>query len=240
MKPSLIQTQAKVNSLAAPLVANSNLVSSYSTSDDTLSGAYNLGTILNTTASTTMTRTLGGTLSNTDLVDYYRFTSFNNFNFDVKLSNMSGNADLRLIRDSNGNGSIDREDVIIGSYTASNNPESLLIQGLGGDTYFLEVKSADRSTTDHNLKLSASVGSALEPTNTDSNSIRTVIDIAGQLNGNRYFKENVNAVGDANDYYHFRLDQATDLMPFYCQNLLMPMYFCIWMPTQTGLLRAEK
>ncbi|MFQ4139368.1 PPC domain-containing protein [Nodosilinea sp. PGN35] len=178
---------------------------------NTLGTAYNWGTLFSSTTpnGVTINRSISGqSVSSNNLKDYYRFAIEKTANLDVSLSNLAGNADLRLIRDANNNGIIDAGDVILGGYNPSNMSESFRAEGLGRGSYFLEVGSVNGTFTNYTLGFSATTGIPREPAGFSGNTLARAIPIAGQLNGERVFQGSVNANGDINDYYRFTLDQA--------------------------------
>jgi hypothetical protein len=185
-------------------------------SDDTMAGAYNFGTLTTslTGNGTTESARYDGGFNTTDWVDYYRFTLGKASDVAVTLANQKIGTTLRLIRDANNNGNVDAGDVIQSATVLANIDGKINLNGLGADTYFIEVANDNRLTSNYQLQVEATAGVSKEPFNVDSNTLGTAISIGGQLNGSRSFQGNVNAVNDPNDYYFFHLDQATDFNAF--------------------------
>jgi hypothetical protein len=100
-------------------------------------------------------RTFGGNISNNNTAETYRFSLSSTSNdFNITLSGLSADADVRLIRDANSNGVIDTGEEITGSRNGSNNPE-LIRRALGAGNYFVQVFQYNGSTNYH---LSISTG----------------------------------------------------------------------------------
>jgi extradiol dioxygenase family protein len=86
----------------------------------------------------------------TDPDDYYSFTLANASSLNVSLSGLSGNADLRLLRGTNG-------EVIGTSANSGTTPESISRNNLAAGTYAVQVFGGDVQSafTHYNLSLSA-------------------------------------------------------------------------------------
>jgi hypothetical protein len=205
-------------SLASTLPASTPTVQSSTATTsryNTLSTAYSFGTVVatNTANGITVNRSINGSVNSNNLKDYYHFGLDRTVNLEVSLSNLTSNADVRLIRDANNNGRIDAGDVILGSYNPSNVSEAFRVEGLAQSlgergSYFLEVGSVNRAVTNYTLSFSATTEIPREPAGVSGNTLATAIPIAGQLNGERMFMGSVNADNDISDFYRFTLDQA--------------------------------
>ena len=83
-------------------------------------------------------------VGNNDTADVYHFTLTNNgygygYGLDLKLTGLSSDADVRLIRDANSNGIVDRGEEISRSALLGTTPESLNTETLGTGDYFVQV-----------------------------------------------------------------------------------------------------
>lgn len=99
------------------------------------------------------TRTFGGFVGSTDTVDVYRFNlnALSN-GFNVTLTGLQNDADIRLIRDANNNARIDVGEEITDSLEEGTNPERIQL-ALGAGTYLLQVHRFSGDTS-YNLSLS--------------------------------------------------------------------------------------
>ncbi len=113
---------------------------------NTLATARNLGTLTNSV-------TLQDFVGQSDLNDYYRFGLSGNTNFSLLLNGLTADADVELIRDTNGNGLVDAGEVLRSSTLFGSSPESISLN-LGAGTYFIRVYSFDGGNTTYTLNLS--------------------------------------------------------------------------------------
>ncbi len=94
--------------------------------------------------------TLSGTWSrddwvgSADLNDYYKFALPFGRDVTVRLHGLTGDADVRLIRDANGNGIVDMGEELASSSRYGTSEESI-IKGLDPGTYYVRVYTWDRS-----------------------------------------------------------------------------------------------
>jgi hypothetical protein len=108
------------------------------------------------------TRTFSGSLNNSNTADVYRFSVTNTNLFgitiptvvNITLSGLSSDADVRLIRDANGNGIVDSNDEITRSSLSSNVAE-WMSQSLQTGNYFIQAYQYNGNTNYH---LSVSTG----------------------------------------------------------------------------------
>ncbi len=108
------------------------------------------------------TKVFSGNIDQNNTSDNYRFSVTNTtipiFGIDlptyvnVSLSGLSADADVRLIRDANGNGLVDSGDVVTGSYRVGTAAE-LFTSALQTGTYFLQVNQY-MGSTDYHLGIS--------------------------------------------------------------------------------------
>ncbi len=158
------------------------------------SAARNLGNI-------SSDRTISGFVGNSDPEDVYRFTLNTNRNLALTLDGLSSDADLRLLRDSNGNGVAEFTDQFIASSVAFGNQTDEISRSLPAGTYFAIVDQFS-GNTNYNLRFSTSPNSGgNDGTNVNLTPERNLgtLSAAQTLNG---------FVGDSNrsDVYRFDID----------------------------------
>ncbi|MGI0486937.1 C2 family cysteine protease [Pantanalinema rosaneae CENA516] len=112
------------------------------------------------------TQTFSGYMSNLNTADTYSFSvmdaltwngwipTWQSTNINITLSGLSSDADVRLIRDANGNGIIDGSDVLTGSYRSGSVAE-WISSSLSTGTYFVQVYQYSGNSNYH---LSISTG----------------------------------------------------------------------------------
>ena len=186
----------------------SQAISFIPTLPGTLSSANNLGAFAETSNISTT-----GSVDKDDIVDYHRFQLVNMGSVRIDVKNLQANADLRIIRDVNGNNRIDAGDELIKSEKTGTTNESITLDGLGVGTYFAEVKSVagDDSTT-YDLKLDYKKGVRdfeSEPNNTFSEPDLVGGSVGiGNLNTTRHMRGQVSPT-DQTDIYKFHVDTLT-------------------------------
>ena len=89
-------------------------------------------------------------VSSSDRDDFYRFNVSQSGIFTANLSGLSGDADVRLVRDANSNGSIDQNEVLAWQWERGSGSESIR-RFLSAGTYFLQVNSYNRQTANYRL-----------------------------------------------------------------------------------------
>lgn len=112
-----------------------------------------------------------GFVGNTNQSDTYRFNLTTTSHLDLALTGMSGDADLRIAFDRNGNGVIDPGETIASSIRASNADESIRLQSLAAGTYLAEVYRFNNHNTHYRLGLST----------TAANAPQSGVDLIGQF-----------------------------------------------------------
>ena len=85
---------------------------------NTLDTAYDVTTLNDT-------RTFTDAVSSSDTSDFYRFNLDNTSNFNLSLTGLSSDADVRLIQDVNSNGIVDDGDEIVRSAWGDSQDESI-------------------------------------------------------------------------------------------------------------------
>lgn len=169
---SIIQTSSKTGtaaeSISRTLDAGNYYIRVYPSSSR-ISTSYNLqtsATAIETTPTTTPSTELGNTLgtaevrtavfsqseqvSASDRNDFYRFNVSESGIFQANLTGLTGDADVRLIQDSNNNGSIDQGEVRGWQWERGTQSESIR-SFLNSGTYFLQVMSYNSQSADYNV-----------------------------------------------------------------------------------------
>ncbi|MBD1810375.1 S8 family serine peptidase, partial [Microcoleus vaginatus] len=100
------------------------------------------------------TQTIADSVSNARPDSLYRFTLPATSDFKLTVSGLTADVDVALIKDINGDNSIDFTDIIASSQEPDLSPESIDIDGLAAGTYFVRVYQYQGST-DFTLNLSA-------------------------------------------------------------------------------------
>ncbi|MEG4006969.1 S8 family serine peptidase [Microcoleus sp. Pol11C1] len=100
------------------------------------------------------TQTIADSVSNARPDGLYRFTLPATSDFNLTVSGLTADVDVALIKDLNGDNSIDFTDIIASSQQPNLSPESIEINGLDAGTYFVRVYQYQGST-DFTLNLSA-------------------------------------------------------------------------------------
>ncbi len=127
----------------------------------TLSTARDLGRL---SSSQTVTEFIGGS----DPTDIYRFQLTNNSNVQIKLDNLFEDADLRLARDMNANGTIEASEILGRSLLSGRQIDTIALNNLVPGSYFVYVdRGISTANTNYRLNLSANVVSNLPQFNGD-------------------------------------------------------------------------
>lgn len=144
-------------------------------------------------------RDFKGIVHNGNTSDTYRFNLATTSAFVLSLSDLSSDADVRLIRDGNGNGIVDAGEVVAQSFNPGNNNERISVAGLAAGDYLVQVSQYGGDTL-YSLSMSASVVGADLAGNTPG----TAYNI-GLLDGTRNFSD---FVGNADqiDFYQFTVN----------------------------------
>jgi Bacterial pre-peptidase C-terminal domain len=117
------------------------------TAGNALGTARNLGTL-------TGSQTLSGFVGSSDTQDWYSFTIPNGQYLDIDLTDLSADTGLTLIRDTNGNGTVEPGETINNSNSTGRRDKSLTNRALPAGTYFVQVGEQEGETT-YNLNLNA-------------------------------------------------------------------------------------
>jgi hypothetical protein len=158
---------------------------------NTLGTAYDVGTLSGT-------RTFTDFVGSTDTSDIYRFSLSGTSNFNLSLTGLSNDADVRLIQDINSNGIIDSNDEIVRSSWGGTHDESIN-RSLTAGTYFVQVYQYI-GDTNYTLNLSTDKPSNLLLTETD----------AGLLSGTRTFSGSISSM-NTSDIYRFSFSATSNI-----------------------------
>lgn len=132
---------------ASPKDLSGRFISATAVLSNQLSQARDLG-ILNST------QTIVDSVSNAIPDDIYRFTLSVTSDFSLNLSGLSTDVGVAVIKDINGDNSIDFTDIIASSQESSLSPKSIEINALTPGTYYVRV-SQYQGSTNFTLNLSA-------------------------------------------------------------------------------------
>jgi len=160
---------------------------------NTLETAYNIGTLSDT-------HTFTDAVSSSDTRDFYRFNLDNTSNFNLSLTGLSSDADVRLIQDVNSNGIVDDGDEIVRSAWGDSQDESIN-HSLAAGTYFTQVYQYS-GDTNYNLNLSATAPQ------TPSNLLPVEVDF-GTLSDTQTYYGDVSGT-DTSDVYRFSLNSTSN------------------------------
>jgi hypothetical protein len=95
-------------------------------------------------------------VSSTDTLDYYRLKLSGRSSFDLKLTGLSNDANVALIRDVNSNGAVDSGETLFSSTNAGALAESINLANLDAGIYYLQVSlGSESAVTNYTLGLSA-------------------------------------------------------------------------------------
>ncbi|GAB4298216.1 MAG: hypothetical protein Fur0025_36590 [Oscillatoriaceae cyanobacterium] len=162
-----------------------------------LSAAQSLGNLGSTTRS--------GFVGNTNIRNIYSFTLNTTSAVRLNLNNLSADADLTLVEDSNGNGVVDEYEPLAASVAEGAAPEEIS-RLLSPNTYYVLVEQFE-GDTNYNLSLSATPFTP--PPDTAGNTLNTARDL-GILSGSQTLNEFVGDV-DTQDIYRFTLSNSSNL-----------------------------
>ncbi|MGD1807441.1 Ser-Thr-rich GPI-anchored membrane family protein [Dapis sp. BLCC M126] len=135
--------------------------------ENSLGTARNIGTISGS-------RSFRDSVSRSDTNDFYRFNVSQSGIFTADLTGLSGDADVRLIKDRNNNGRIDRGEVEAWQWERGSGSESIRKFVTRG-TYFLQVNSYRNQSTNYNLTTNFSAASR------DNHQFSIEIDVDGSV-----------------------------------------------------------
>jgi hypothetical protein len=165
-----------------------------STSDflgDRFATAYNIGNV-----SGRYTFTWNDSVSRTDVSDYFKFSLSNTTTFNLTLSNLSTDADVRLL---NSNGA-----EITRSQNSGTNNESINRQLVAG-SYYIQIYPYNNVTTNYRLGFTTSGGDS------DPGSAWNTARDFGEVSRSFRFRDDFVGSSDVRDFYRFELRESTTL-----------------------------
>jgi serine protease len=140
-------------------------------------------------------------VSSGDRSDVYRFHLDTTSDVNLNLTGLSGDADLYLIQDFNGNNWVENNEILSYSTAAGSSPEAIAVNGLLAGTYYVQVLQYN-GATNYDLGLLAT---PTEP----GESLGTAAEL-GSLAGQISVSEIVGNF-DSQDVYRFSLNTTSDL-----------------------------
>jgi subtilisin family serine protease len=150
---------------ASPQDLTNKFISATAVLGNQLSQSRDLGILNNS-------QTIVDSVSNAQPDDIYRFTLSVTSDFSLNLSGLSTNVDVALIKDLNGDNSIDFTDIIATSEQSNLSPESIELNVLKPGTYYIRVYQF-QGNTNFTLNLSAN------PTTVAANNVNNVNNLNG-------------------------------------------------------------
>jgi hypothetical protein len=103
--------------------------------------------------------TINANISNNDTSDIFAFSLDSFEATDIVLNPVDGNVDIRLIADRNGNGIVDKKDVVLGSTNPGTQTDSIRIDAPGN--YFLQAYQVNGDPTNYTLSFDYSTTQVL-------------------------------------------------------------------------------
>lgn len=168
------------------------------TSGNTLNTARDFGSL---TGSTTLNEFVG----DVDAQDVYRLTLSSSSDLNISLQDLSADADLELIQDTNGNGVVEEDEIIESSALLDNATEAIVANALRAGTYFLLVNTFEGNTT-YNLTVSAIASTpALSLLNRTPDSSLTVAKVE---NSAKFSESGQVSASKLDSYYNFTVGES--------------------------------
>jgi hypothetical protein len=144
-------------------------------------------------------------LNNANPDDFYRFEITTTVDIDLVLYGLSSDADLELIQDLNGNGAVEYDEVLAGSYAGGSQTEQIS-RMLEPGVYYLNVTQYSGETA-YNLLIDPEI--IISPPDLAGNSLSTAFAI-DSVNSLQTLQDFV-SVSDTDDFYRFNLDTPSQL-----------------------------
>lgn len=160
---------------------------------DTIDTALEVGSL---DAGFVATESIGGT----DSLDYYQFSLGQSGIFTADLFDMSADADVRLVDDANGNGTVDQGEVMAWQWEIGSNSESIRSFLDAGD-YILEVGSFGNETTNYSLETNFTAATR------DTQEFN--IDVVGGEGSQHLSQEMVNGILAAAEFWENAISHST-------------------------------
>ena len=139
-----------------------------------------------------------------DKIDGIYFSTSRNFN--LLLNQLAADANVELIKDFNGDGIFQDEDVIASSNQLGNNPETLNLTDLNESDYYIRIFQKGGDTS---FNLSLTVPPLPVPTDNAGTTVTNAKNL-GIISNNVQQSDFIGQV-DADDYYRFTLSSISDL-----------------------------
>lgn len=149
-----------------------------------------------------------GTVNTRNTSDTYRFDLSTESRLNLTLTGLTADADVRLIRDANGNGSVDSGEEVARSQLDGTRDEAIVLNTLAAGTYFAQVYQYSGNTP-YSLNLTATP-TFIPPIDNAGNTLLTARNI-GELTTAQTFNDFVGTI-DTNDFYRFTLSNTSNLV----------------------------
>ena len=159
---------------------------------ETLATARDLGSLAGSTS-------LNGWIGSTDTIDFYRL-NLTSGHLNVALTGLAADADIRVVKDVNGNGAIDYGEILASSSRSGTYDETINLSGLSSGDYFVEV-----------LRYSGDTSYKLQLSNSSTNNLLGVENDLGGLAGTRVFSGKIDN-NNTSDNYRFSVSNIN--LPF--------------------------
>ncbi len=143
------------------------------------------------------------TVSSLEANDLYSFDFKGRSSFDLTLDGLSADADVKLLRDNNGNGKFEKDEIIAYSNNAGKLAESIHTD-LAKGTYYIEVYPYGNIQTDYRLTVSSVPFDSAGNTSKDAREVavdsqtKSISDWVGKLDSKDYYKFNLGNTSDLN------------------------------------------
>ncbi|WP_017718112.1 pre-peptidase C-terminal domain-containing protein [Kamptonema formosum] len=168
------------------------------TAGNTLNTATDLGTL-------SSSKTLNEFVGDADEQDVYHFTLSESRNLSVNLQDLSADADLKLIQDTNGNGVADENEEIESSASPGNAAEAIATNALPAGTYFIAVNKGDGDTT---YNLSLSVSAPTPPPSPPARTPDSALTAAKVENSAKFSETGQVSASKSDSYYSFTVGES--------------------------------
>ncbi len=136
-----------------------------------------------------------------DPVDLYKFQLANGSRTQITLDELSGDADIQLIQDANGNGRIETNEILRRSELSATNPDVISLASLAIGEYYIRVQSYQGDT---NYRIT------LEAIATDTGGTIATASELGIVTGRKVLPGTLSNTDNA-DVYQFQLLAQSDL-----------------------------
>ncbi|MEB3180951.1 MAG: PPC domain-containing protein, partial [Nostocaceae cyanobacterium] len=146
-----------------------------------------------------------------DTDDFYRFLVADRSNLNISLSNVTSNAVVELIQDSNNNGQVDNGEVLFRRAAASGSNTAFQTGTLAGGTYFVRVApDSGTSNTNYSVSMSANLVPPAIP-RVPGTSPDNPLNIGTLSNGISTYRDVVSSAA-RDDYYQFTIANPTEFI----------------------------